>query len=68
MLSRPQVDLELRPVDAPSWATPGATVYVMLPALDVLVGEPGFGTVDPIALPANRSVFDARAFFSQTLH
>jgi hypothetical protein len=68
MFARPQVDLELQLIEAPSWATPGATVYAFLPALDVLVGEPGFGLQDPIRVPGARPAFDAFAFFHGNLH
>jgi hypothetical protein len=68
MFARPQVDLELQRVEAPSWATPGATVYALLPSLDVLVGEPGFGLQDPIHVPGSRPPFDPFAFFNGNLH
>ncbi len=67
--------LELRPVEAPSSATPGATVYVLLPTLEQLVRRPGFGLKAPIALPDALWPLDARRFFGvpgrpvfETLH
>lgn len=67
--------LELRPVAAPAAATPGATVYVLLPAVEQLVRQPGFGLKAPIALPESLWPLDARRFFGtsgrpafETLH
>ncbi len=54
--------LDLRPVEAPQGASPGATVYVMLPRLDALVGRPGFGLSAPICVPGS-DAFDAPRFF-----
>ena len=55
--------LELRPVEAPAPASPGACVYVLLPELGELVGLPGFGRCQPICLPGGARPFDAHAFF-----
>jgi hypothetical protein len=55
--------LELRPVEAPAAATPGATVYVLLPTLEQLVSRPGFGLSSPIALPASLWPLDTRKLF-----
>jgi hypothetical protein len=67
--------LDLRPVAAPSSATPGATVYVLLPSLEQLLGRPGFGIQAPIAMPDSMLPLDARRFFgtagrspAQTFH
>ena len=60
--SKPLLELELRPVEGHPLASPGATVFVLLPSLDELVGSPGFGSVDPICLPGS-----ARPYRPQTL-
>lgn len=50
MHGKPLLELQLRPIEAPACATPGASVYVLLPALDDLLNAPGFGAVNPILL------------------
>lgn len=50
MHSKWLLELDLRPIEAPACATPGASVYVLLPALDDLLSAPGFGDVNPILL------------------
>jgi len=67
--------LDLRPVEAPAGASPGATVYVLLPTLDQLLGHPGFGLKSPIVLPDALSPLDPHRFFGvpvrpafETLH
>ena len=62
-MTAPKPVLELRPVEAPAPATPGACVYVLLPALDDLLGVPGFGRSDAICLPNGPRPFDAHSFF-----
>ncbi|BAT61131.1 hypothetical protein GJW-30_1_03687 [Variibacter gotjawalensis] len=70
MFARPQVDLELQRIKAPSWATPGATVYALMPSLATLVGWLGFGEPAIRLEPAKaRPAFDAHAFFGgNTVH
>jgi hypothetical protein len=62
--AKPLLELELRPVEAPSRATPGAQVFVLLPPLDALVGAPGFGSAQPIVLPGSLRPFVPAAFFA----
>jgi hypothetical protein len=62
--AKPMLELELRPVEAPSHATPGARVFVLLPRLDELLGEPGFGSAQPIVLPGALRPFVPSAFFA----
>ncbi len=45
---RPLLELQLRRIEAPECATPGARVYVLLPPLDGLLSAPGFGERAPI--------------------
>ncbi len=47
---KPFVELELRPVAAPSCATAGARVFMLLPTLDELLGATAFGEPRPILL------------------
>lgn len=61
---KPCDDLELRPVQAPTEANPGATVFVLLPAVDVLLGAPGFGLRDPICVPGSARPFSPMSFFA----
>jgi hypothetical protein len=63
MLARPQADLELKRIAAPAWATPGARVYALLPTLETLVGQPGFGARSPIRVAPARPAFNPWAFF-----
>jgi hypothetical protein len=70
MTPKPLLELELRPVEAPSHATPGARVFVLLPPLDELVGRPGFGASRPILCGAQLP-YDPRMLFarmSRVLH
>jgi hypothetical protein len=62
--TKPLLELELRPVEAPSYATSGARVFVLLPALDQLLGVPGFGSDDPICLPGASVPFSPARFFA----
>lgn len=62
--AKPLLELELRPVEAPSHATPGARVFVLLPRLDELVGVAGFGQARPIMVPG-RGAVSAWALFSR---
>jgi hypothetical protein len=48
---KPFIELELRPVEAPSYATAGARVFMLLPTVDELLGVPAFGHPRPITLP-----------------
>jgi hypothetical protein len=48
MDQKPLLELELRLVDAPPCASPGARVYALLPRLEELLARPGFGARDPI--------------------
>jgi hypothetical protein len=70
--TRPLLELELRPVEAPAGASVGACVYVLLPTLDELLGYPGFGRYDPICLPGSRRPVDGWTLFgrcvARTLH
>lgn len=55
------LNLTLVPVGAA-----GATdvrVYVLLPSVDELLGQPGFGRRDPIFLPGHRRPLDGWALF-----
>ena len=61
--ARPLLQLELRPVEAPTHATAGACVYVLLPTLDELVGREGFGRRDPICLPGTARPLDGWTLF-----
>ena len=47
------LELELRPVAAPTQADPGAYVYVLLPTLEELIGDPSFARCDPIRVQGN---------------
>lgn len=67
--------LELRPVQAGNAEGEGARVYVLLPALEELIGVPGFGLAEPIALPDSLWPLDTLRFFGppsrpafETLH
>ena len=64
MSHKPMIELEFREVAAPAWATPGASVYEMLPPLADLVGCAGFGRQDPIVLPGAAKRFNPREFFA----
>ena len=57
--------LEFRPVEAPSAATPGARVYMLLPSVETLVNRPKFGRPDPIRLPGSPRLYDPRRFFER---
>ena len=69
---KPVLELELRPVEAPTGASAGACVYVLLPTLEELVGRPGFGRGDPICLPGSLRPIDGWTLFGRsrgwTLH
>lgn len=64
MTPKPLLELELRPIEAPSYATPGCRVFVLLPKLDELLGCPGFGVANPI-LVAGPAPYDPRALFAR---
>ena len=61
---KPLLELELRRVEAPTHASPGACVFMLLPELDELVGRPGFGSSDPICLPGHPGVFTPWSLFA----
>lgn len=63
--AKPMLELELRPTEAPSQATPGAQVFVLLPALDELLDAPGFGSEAPIVLPGGIRPFVPALFFAR---
>jgi hypothetical protein len=72
-MNAPKLLLELRPIEPPAGASPGARVYALLPSLEKLLGAPSFGRRRPICLPGTRRPFDPASFFSgqrerQTLH
>ncbi len=48
MTTKPLLELNLRPTEAPACASSGAKVYVLLPSLQELLGAPGFGRWDAI--------------------
>jgi hypothetical protein len=54
--------LELQPVEA-SGEDAGMRVYVLLPTLEELLGEPTFGRRDPIFLPGHERPLDGWALF-----
>lgn len=54
-------DLELRPVASGSEA--GVRAFVLLPALDALLGAPAFGQRSPISLPGSQRPADGWAEF-----
>jgi hypothetical protein len=53
MRPKPVLELELRPVAAPTQADPGGYVYVLLPTLEELIGVPAFARCDPIRVQVN---------------
>jgi hypothetical protein len=63
-LTKGPLELELRPVEAPSAATPGARVFVLLPSLGELLGRDGFGEANPICLPGSLQPFRPLEFFA----
>jgi hypothetical protein len=71
---KPLLELELQRVAAPSAASPGARVYMLLPSLEELVGRIGFGRNNPICLPNTRRPFDPLTFYgsqrplAETIH
>ena len=70
MPRNPLLELELRPIEAPAYASPGARVYVLLPRLDELLGAPGFGTRGAILLsrPARAARFSSAVVPPHLLH
>ena len=70
MHGKPLLELELRRIDAPACATPGASVYVLLPVLEDLLNAPGFGAREPILLsrPARAARFSVEAMPRRLLH
>lgn len=62
--AKPLLELELRPVEAPSYATSGACVFVLLPTLQTLLGAPDFGTANPIVVPGSTGTFAPWSFFA----
>lgn len=70
MHGKPLLELELRPTEAPACATPGASVFVLLPALDDLLNAPGFATRGAILLsrPARAARFAPTALAGHLLH
>ena len=63
---KPFVELELRPVEAPSYATEGARVFMLLPTVDELLGVPAFGLPRPITLPEGSRLRGGWAIIGQT--
>ncbi len=63
--SKPLLELELRPVEAPAHATGGACVYVLLPTLEELLACPGFARRDPICLPGSCRPIDGWTLFGR---
>ena len=61
---KPLLELELRRVEAPTRASPGACVYVLLPELDELVGRPGLGSANAIRLPGSAAAFEPWVLFA----
>jgi hypothetical protein len=59
---KPILELELRPVSPVG--PDGVTVYALLPALDELLGAPGFGRRNAICLPGTQAPFDPLSFFA----
>jgi hypothetical protein len=59
----PLTPFELRPVQAPAIASPGAQVYGLLPPVDHLLGVPGFGRKNAILLAGARLPCWAEALF-----
>ena len=70
MYGKPLLELHLRAIDAPACATPGASVYVLLPTLEELVGVPGFGSCDSILIgrPARAARYAAADVPQRLLH
>jgi hypothetical protein len=60
---KPLLELEFRPIEAPAHASAGACVYVLLPTLAELLGEPGFGSREPICLPGAGRPMDGWSLF-----
>jgi hypothetical protein len=58
--------LELRPVRPSGGDGAPARVFVLLPTLAELLGEPFFGHVDPIVLPGHARPFTGWALFGTT--
>jgi hypothetical protein len=58
---RSVLHFELRPVAAGGDAD--ARVYVLLPSLEELLGQPDFGRRDPIFLPGHARPLDGWALF-----
>jgi hypothetical protein len=56
------LQIELRPVRRSGDATPGR-VFVLLPTLSELLGEPFFGHRDPIVLPGHARPLTGWALF-----
>jgi len=54
--------LELRPVQASS-ADADTRVYVLLPTVEELLGQPDFGRRNPIFLPGHERPLDGWAIF-----
>jgi hypothetical protein len=64
---KPFIELELRPVEAPSCATEGARVFMLLPTVDELLGVPAFGQPRPIALAKGAVPRGGWALFDQVV-
>jgi hypothetical protein len=59
------LDLTLRLVGNSCGDPADLRVYVLLPSLDELLGQPGFGRRDPIFLPGHKRPLDGWALFGR---
>ncbi len=66
--SKPLLQLELRPVEAPSYATPGARVFMLLPALEDLLALPPGARLCPIQVRIPRFMHALPGGRCQRLH
>lgn len=66
--SKPLLQLELRPVEAPDYATPGARVFMLLPALEELLALPPAARLCPIQVRIPRVMHALPGKRRQRLH
>ena len=57
------LDLTLSPVRTSGEGAADIRVYVLMPSVDELLGQPGFGRRNPIFLPGHRRPLDGWALF-----